>query len=182
MREQLASFKQQLAGQKIINDRLMRKATAEKASGITRLRNSYLIICAFGLLFAVPMFYFHDFPLYFILYTLFIFIFDGCMTYSYHMKVGKADFMNGDLKNVVTELKRLRTKYLQWYWIGVPEIIVFLILFYYSLIHLDVNPEFIKTCLIGSSIGIIIGGFIGISMNNKIIRLCDEIISDLESN
>ncbi len=182
MREQLASFKQQLAGQKIINDKLMRKAMAEKVGRITRLRNSYLIICIAGLLFAVPMFYFRGFPLYFILYVLFLFIFDGLMTYSYHVKVNKSDLMNGDMKNVVTELKTLRKKYQQWYWIGVPEIIIFLVLFYYSLIHLDVAIEFIRASLIGSSIGIVIGGIIGISMNNKVIGLCDEIISDLESD
>ncbi len=182
MREQLASFKQQLAGQKIINDKLMRKATAEKVSRITGLRNTFIIISIFGIFFAVPMFYFRGFPLYFIAYVLFLFIFDGYMTYSYHRKVNESDFMNGDMKNVVSELKSLRKKYQQWYWIGVPEIAIFLVLFYYSLIHLDINPEFIRGSLIGSSIGIVIGGFIGISMNNKVINLCDEIIKDMEEN
>ncbi len=182
MREQLASFKQQLAGQKIINEKLMRKATAEKASKLTRMKNSFLGLGVFGIVFSVPMFYFNGFPLYFTLYTLAVLIICMAATAIFHNEVDKADFMNGDLRNVVMQLKALRKKYRQWYWVGVPLIIIFIVLFYDSLIKMDMNPEIIRATMIGGGIGMVIGGFIGIKMNNKVINLCDDIIRDIESN
>ncbi len=181
MREQLASFKQQLAGQKIINDRLMRKATAEKASKIKGQKRLMIAIDIIGILLLVRI-YFLGFPLYFILYALFMSLFSLAITLSYHKKVDKVDFMNGNLKNVVTELKILRNKYQQWYRIGVPLVIVFIVIFYYTLLHLNLSPEFVRSVMIGGGIGIVIGGFIGVSMNNKVIHLCDDIIRDIESN
>ncbi len=181
MREQLAIFKQQLASQEIINNKLMRKAMAEKASRLSQMKISFLAIGVFGLVFSVPMFYSYGFPIYFVLYTLTIFIVSMIATIIFHRKVDKADFMNGDLKTVVTEIKTLRKNYKRWYWVGIPLVIIFIILFYDSLIKMDKNLEIIRATMIGGGVGVLIGGFLGIKMNNKINKLCDEIIRDIEA-
>ncbi len=181
MRDQLASFKQQLAGQKIINDRLMRKAMSEKASKIASLKNTNLIMSLFAIFIVIPTFHFQGFPPYLTLYMLFLAIYDGAMTALYHNKVDKTDFMNGDLKNVVTELKNLRKKYRQWYWIAIPQIIILIILLYHSFVQMNFRPELVRMMMICAGIGITIGSTMGILMNNKVISLCDDIIKDIES-
>ncbi len=181
MREQLASFKQQLAGQKIINERMLRKATAKKASQLKRRKNMTLALGVVAIL-AVQIFHRYDFPIYFTAYTTAMVIFSVIMTIIYHSKVDRADFLNGDLKYAATELKKLRTRYIQWYWIAVPMIVGFLVLFYYSCMHLDIPHELAKAFMAGGTVGGLIGAVIGFMSNRRIVSLCDEIISDLEDN
>ncbi len=181
MREQLAAFKQQLAGQKIINDRLMRKATAEKASKLKSKKNAVLIFGVFAIFVCVPNFYYFGFPMYFLIYTAAMIAFSMTMTVVYHRKVERADFMNGNLRDAAMEFKKLRRNYTQWYWIAVPMIIIFLVLMYQSLVQMDMDVEIMRSFMIGAGIGGVIGGIIGVLMNNKVIRLCDEIIRDLEN-
>ncbi len=182
MREQLASFKQQLAGQKIINDRLMRKATAEKASRLKKHKNTHLVIGILGILISIPIFYNVGFPIPFLAYTLVMIIFSMVMTHIYHRNVEKADFMGGNLKDVITELVTLKKRYQQWYWIGGPLVAGYMTLFYYYAPQVDFSPEAIRSFIIGGTVGAVIGAIIGIRMNNKVIRLCDEIIRDIESD
>ncbi len=182
MREQLASFKQQLAGQKIINDRLMRKAMAEKASRLKRERTTTLVFGIVAIFVSVPIFYMLGFPNYFLAYSAAMVIFSMAMTVIYHSKVDKADFMNGDLKSAAIEVKKLRNRYSQWLWIAAPLILGFIALFYHSSLHLDANREFIRNMMTGGIIGGVIGAIIGICMNRKTVRLCDELIADLDGN
>ncbi len=182
MREQLASFKQQLAGQKIINDRLMRKVTAEKVGRLKRHKNITLVMGLFAIIACPTAFLSFGFPLYFVAYTVLMVIFSMVMTIVYHSKVDKSDFMNGNLRTVAHELRELRRKYTQWYWIAVPLITIFLALFYYSGLQLDVNQEVLNSFLTGGGIGAAIGAIIGIRMNRNLVRLCDEIIRDIEND
>ncbi len=180
MREQLASFKQQLAGQKIINDKLMRKAMSEKASKLKREKNRTLIMGVFAILMSVSIFSAYGFPLYFLIYTAAMILFSMTMTVVYHSKVDRADIMNGNLKNAAMEFKELKRKYRQWYWIAVPLIFLFMALFYYSSLQLDIEQEILRGFIIGGVIGAVIGAAVGVLLNNKVIRICDEIIRDLE--
>ncbi len=182
MREQLALFKQQLAGQKIINDKMMRKTMAEKASRLKRERTMTLVLGVVAIFVSVPIFYQLGFPDYFLAYTVAMIVFSMAMTIVYHSRLDKADFMNGDLKSAAIEVKRLRNRYNQWFWIAAPVILGFIALFYYSLLHLDASLEFIRSMMAGGIIGCVIGAVIGILMNRKTVRLCDEIIKDLEDN
>ncbi len=182
MREQLASFKRQLAGQKIINDKLMRKATAEKVGRLKRKKNNILGLGLFAVIVCPAIFLSFGFPSYFVVYTVLMIIFSMVMTVVYHSKVDKADFMNGDLRTAAHELSELRRKYTQWYWIAVPLVTIFLALFYYSGLQLDVNQEVLKSFLVGGGVGAVVGGVIGVLMNRNLVKLCDEIITDLENN
>ncbi len=181
MREQLVSFKQQLAGQKIINDRLMRKATAEKVSRLRRKKNWTIVFGVIAIL-SLQIFYSYDFPVYFIAYATAMIVFSVVMTIIYHSNVDKADFLNGDLRNAAIELKKLRTRYIQWYWIAVPMVVIFLALFFYSCMHSSIPHEFVKSFMTGGIVGGIVGAIIGILSNRNVVRLCNEIIRDLESN
>ncbi len=182
MREQLASFKQQLAGQKIINDKLMRKATAEKASKLKSRKNVILALGVLAILICIPTFHSFGFPIYFLAYTAAMIAFSMTMTIVYHRKVENTDFINGDLRSAALEFKALRRNYTQWYWIAVPMLIIFVALLYHSLLQMDIDIIIMKSFMIGAGIGGTIGAVIGILMNNKTIRLCDEIIKDLEEN
>ncbi len=182
MREQLASFKQQLAGQKLINDKLMRKATAEKASNLKSRKNVILALGVLAILICIPIFHSFSFPIYFLAYTAAMIAFSMTMTIVYHRKVENTDFINGDLRSAALEFKALRRNYTQWYWIAVPMLIIFVALLYHSLLQMDIDIIIMKSFMIGAGIGGTIGAVIGILMNNKTIRLCDEIIKDLEEN
>ncbi len=182
MREQLASFKQQLAGQKIINDKLMRRAMSEKASRLMRKKNGILVMGLIAIFVSIPIFHSFGFPPYFLIYTAAMIIFSMAMTIVYHSKVDKADFMNGNLKEAATEFKKLRNNYKQWYWIAVPVIVIYMALFYYSSLQMDIEQEILNSLMIGGSVGALIGAFIGTRINNNIINLCGEIIRDLEEN
>ncbi len=182
MREQLVSLKQQLAGQKIINDKLMRRATAKKASKLKSKKNATLALGVFAMLVSIPIFYSLGFPIYFLIYTAAMIVFCMTMTVVYHSRVENADFMNGDLKNAAMKFKELRRNYRQWYWIAIPLVTIFIVLLYYSALQMDLNQEILDSFMIGAGIGGVIGAIIGVLMNNKVINLCDEIIKDLEEN
>ncbi len=182
MREQLTSLKQQLAGQKIINDKLMRRVTAEKASKLKSKKNTVLGLGVFAILVSVPIFYRFGFPMYFLIYTVAMILFSMTMTIVYHRRVENTDFINGNLKNAAMKFKELRRNYRQWYGIAIPMIAIFIGLLYYSAFQMDLNQEILNSFMVGAGIGGAIGAIIGVLMNNKVINLCDEIIKDLEEN
>lgn len=180
MRSQLAALKEQLANQTIVNDKLIRKATADKASKVKSKKNSTLLIGLVALAAAVPIFIVFGFPLYFVIYTAAMIIFSMVMTIVYHRNVEKADFFGGDLKSAALEYKELRRKYNQWYWIAIPMLIVFLALLCVSLNGMEGDQLLKRSYIIGALIGGTIGALMGVSRNRDLVRLCNEIIRDIE--
>ncbi len=182
MREQLVSFKQQLANQQIINEQLMRRATAVKASKLKNKMNGVIGLGIFAVIFAPVSFFTLGFPMYFVLYTAAMIVFCTIMTSVYHRNINKTDFMNGDLKSFVVELKTLSRKYTQWYWFAIPLIIIFGILFYFSSLQIGVEQDMLNGLFIGAAVGGAVGMFVGIRINRSIVNLCNEIIKDIEEN
>ncbi len=179
MRSQLATLKKRIANQEIVNDRLMRKAVATKMSRIHKHRNKVFILGIIALAINVPYMYYMEFSPYLLAYTVFMLLFSMYTTYRYHLAVEESNVMNGDLLSTAKELKTLKRKYNRSYFYSVPMVLVFLVWFVYE-ISLQFEAELAKDIVLGILIGGTVGAIWGVMMNRKLVRMCNDIIAEIE--
>ncbi len=179
MRSQLAALKQKIADQEIVNDKILRKAVAAKMTGIHRHRNRVLVIGVIALALNVPYMCFMEFSWYLSAYTVFMILFSMYMTYSYHEAVEKSNVYSGNLLEAVKELKELKRKYNQSYWYSIPMVLIYLAWFLHE-ISLKFDAEFMKYAIFGILAGGVIGAVWGVRMNMKLVKMCEEIIAEIE--
>ncbi len=179
MRSQLATLKEKLHSQEIINNKLLRKAVAKKMTGIRRHRNRVLIMGTFAVVFTSAYFIMTGFSPYFVGYTEIMILFSLFMTYRYHSQVEMGNGMNGDLLNTAKELKSLKRSYNRSYFYSIPMVMVFIGWFFHEATNIY-EGEIAQSMIVGASVGAVLGFILGVSLNRKLVKMCDDIISDIE--
>ncbi len=179
MRGQLAALKKKIADQDIVNDRLIRKAVANKMTGIHRHRNKVIILGIIALAINIPYIYYMDFSLYLLAYTVFMILFSMYTTCKSHLAVENSDVMNGDLLSTAKDLKTLKKKYNRSYFYSIPMVLVYIVWVIYE-ISLQYDPHYAKPIVVGLLVGGLVGAAWGVSMNLKLVRMCDDIIAEIE--
>ncbi len=181
MRQQLANLKHKLDTQEIINDRLFRKTLSAKVSAIHRHRNKVIILGVIAILFNIPLLLKMGFSIYLAVYTLLMLCFSVATTIHYHSEMENSNLSSDDLLTTAKKLKTLKIKYNRFYWISIPMVTVYLgwILYEMSILF---DAETAKYMIAGAIFGGIIGAIAGVSMNRRLIRMCDDLISDIENN
>ena len=90
------------------------------------------------------------------------------------------DFTQGNLIDVAEKLNKLKTHYHEWIKIAIPMILIWVSWMAYEAFT-KMEPSPIQTGFItGAGIGILIGGFIGHRINQKIVRKSTEILKQIE--
>ncbi len=179
MRRQLATLKEKIASQEIVNNKMLKRAVAKKLTGIHKFRNRVLAGGIVAIAFTSIYFWWMDLSLYLIGYTELMIFFSLFMTYRYHSQVEEMNGFNDNLLNTVKGLKRLKRNYNRSYFYSVPMVAVFIGWYMHETLSLF-DPEMAKSIIIGASVGAVIGLVWGVSLNQKLVRMCDDIISDIE--
>ncbi len=179
MRQQMATLKNKLNEQQIVNDRLMRRSMKNQVNSITR-RN--YILMAVGLLM-IPYGYWCFVHLsglsipFWIVTSIMMLICAGATFYNIRM-ISDPGLMSHSLVEARKKVARAKKFDSDWLLVGIPMVLVWLGWFFYE--TYQQNHDYANGLLWGGVVGGIIGAFIGFSLHFKTQRQYQEIIDQIE--
>lgn len=180
MREQVAILKKKLDKQTIISDTHIRNSMTSKRSDMTRTITATIIAGLFAVPYCTWIFWKFGFSLYFIIATDIMLAVCIGINIQQRFTLKNLDFTQGNLIDVAEKLNKLKTHYHEWIKIAIPMILIWVSWMAYEAFT-KMEPSPIQTGFItGAGIGIIIGGFIGHRINQKIVRKSTEILKQIE--
>ena len=180
MREQVAILKKKLDKQTIISDTHIRNSMMSKKSDMTRTITATIIAGLFAVPYCTWIFWKFGFSPYFIIATDIMLAVCIGITIKQRYTLKNLDFTQGNLVDVAERLNKVKSHYHEWIKIALPMIILWASwMAYEALTKMEPSPILIGF-LSGAGIGIIIGGFIGLRINQKIVRKSTEILKQIE--
>ena len=179
MRSQINILKQQLEKQNIINDTHIRNSMKSKANDLHKTIRGTVGGGIFAILYCPICFHFLGCSLPFVAVTTVMLAVCLALTIRQNVVLGRMDFSQGNLAETAEALGSVRKHYVQWTRFVAPVLIS---LWYawcmYELIKLDKSGGIV--ILVFATIGGIIGGIIGFSINRKVITQANEILSQIK--
>ena len=180
MRAQVAILKKKLDKQTIISDTHIRNSMMSKKSDMTRTITATIIAGLFSVPYCTWIFCKLGFSPYFIIATDIMLAVCIGITIKQRFTLKNLDFTQGNLIDVAEKLNKLKTHYHEWIKIAIPMILIWASWMAYEAFT-KMEPSPIQTGFItGAGIGIIIGGFVGHRINQKIVRKSTEILMQIE--
>ena len=180
MRQQMATLKNKLNEQQIVNDRLMRRSMKKEVSNITR---RYNIIMAIGVLM-VPYGYWCFVKLaglsifFWIVTSIFMLICTGATFYN-SRKISDPGLMNHNLVEARKKVASAKKFESNWLLFGIPAVILWISWFFYEIYQIQ-GGDFNNGFFWGGCVGGIIGAVCGIKMHFKTQRQYQEVIDQIE--
>ena len=180
MRQQMATLKNKLNEQEILNDRIMRRSMKKEVSNITR---RYNIIMAIGVLM-VPYGYWCFVKLaglsifFWIVTSIFMLICTGVTFYN-SRKISDPGLMNHNLVEARKKVASAKKFESNWLLFGVPAVILWMGWFLYEIYQIQ-GGDFNNGFFWGGCVGGIIGAICGIKMHFKTQRQYQDIIDQIE--
>ncbi len=179
MRSQISALKEKLDKQAIVNERHIRLSMASKSNDLNKTVRGTIGGGVFALIYCPVCFYFLGCSLPFVVVTTVMLAICLALTIRQKVVLGRMDFSQGSIVGTAEALGRVRKHYVQWTRWAAPLIIVpWYAWCMYEFIELDEPGGMFL--LIGATIGGIIGGIAGLSINRKVIRKADEILSQID--
>lgn len=180
MRAQVAILKKKLDKQTIISDTHIRNSMTSKRSDMTRTITATIIAGLFAAPYCTWIFYKFGFSPYFIIATDIMLAVCIAITIRQRYTLKNLDFTQGNLVDVAEKLSKVKTHYHEWIKIAIPMLLIWVSwMAYEALTRMEPSPT-LMGFLPGAGIGIIIGGFIGHRINQKIVRKSTEILKQIE--
>ena len=180
MRAQVAILKKKLDKQTIISDTHIRNSMTSKRSDMTRTINATIIAGLFAAPYCTWIFCKFGFSPYFIIATDIMLAVCIAITIRQRYTLKNLDFTQGNLVDVAEKLSKVKTHYHEWIKIAIPMLLIWVSwMAYEALTRMEPSPT-LMGFLPGAGIGIIIGGFIGHRVNQKIVRKSTEILKQIE--
>ena len=180
MQQQMATLKNKLNQQEIVNDRLVRRSMRNEVNTITR---RYYIIMAIGL-FMVPYGYWCFVKLcglsllFWIVTSIFMLVCVGATFYT-NRKINDPDLMNRNLVEARKKVASAKKFEADWLFFGIPAVVVWLGWFLYEVYQLH-GGALTNGIFWGGCIGGIIGAICGLSINFRTQRQYQDIIDQIE--
>ena len=179
MRSQISILKEKLEKQNIINDTHIRNSMKSKANDLHKTIRGTVGGGIFALIYCPICFHFLGCSLPFVAVTTVMLAVCLALTIRQNVVLGRMDFSQGNLVETAEALGSVRKHYVQWTRFVAPVLIS---LWYawcmYELIKLDKSGGIV--ILVFATIGGIIGGIIGFSINRKVITQANEILSQIK--
>ena len=180
MQQQMATLKNKLNQQEIVNDRLVRRSMRNEVNTITR---RYYIIMAIGL-FMVPYGYWCFVKLcglsllFWIVTSIFMLVCVGATFYT-NRKINDPDLMNRNLVEARKKVASAKKFEADWLFFAIPAVVLWLSWFLYEVYQLH-GGALTNGIFWGGCIGGIIGAICGLSLNFKTQRQFQDIIDQIE--
>ena len=180
MQQQMATLKNKLNQQEIVNDRLVRRSMRNEVNTITR---RYYIIMAIGL-FMVPYGYWCFVKLcglsllFWIVTSIFMLVCVGATFYT-NRKINDPNLMNRNLVEARKKVASAKKFEADWLFFGIPAVVVWLGWFLYEVYQLH-GGALTNGIFWGGCIGGIIGAICGLSLNFRTQRQIQDIIDQIE--
>ena len=180
MRQQMATLKNKLNEQEILNDRIVRRSMRNEVNNITR---RYYVIIAISVLM-VPYGYWafvvlsHLSITFWIATSIFMLICGGATFYNCQ-KISDQGLMSHNLVEARKKVASAKKFEVDWLKFGIPAVCIWLCWFFYELYRQN-NNAFAEGIFWGGCIGATIGALCGIRIHFKTQRQYQEIIDQIE--
>ena len=180
MQQQMATLKNKLNQQEIVNDRLVRRSMRNEVNTITR---RYYSIMAIGL-FMVPYGYWCFVKLcglsllFWIVTSIFMLVCVGATFYT-NRKINDPDLMNRNLVEARKKVASAKKFEADWLFFGIPAVVLWMGWFLYETYQLH-GSSFSNGLFWGACIGGIIGAICGLSINFRTQHQYQDIIDQIE--
>ena len=177
MQQQMKQLREKLESQKIVNDRLLRKACGQSLSRL-RFKSNVPLVAGIIAILCMPAFHTFGISWWFIIFTEVMMLFCIGATLYTNRYIPR---MNKDLVTAAKDLKRYRKITDDWIKIGIPLLIVWLGLLIWDFIH-NMGGDSLKTYsfLGGVAAGIVLGGAAGLKIRRDQLDSADELIAQIE--
>lgn len=180
MRSQVAILKQKLDKQAIINDAHIRNSMKSKRADMTRIVAATIVAGVLALPYCTWIFYYFGFSWIFIAATDVMLAVCIGLTIKQQVTLKSLDFSQGNLVDVAETLNKVKTHYHEWIKIALPMILIWAAwLAYEGLVRMEPSPMQIGF-LSGAAVGIVLGGFFGYRVNQKIVAKSSEILNQIK--
>lgn len=185
LRSEYNVLKERLASQEIASDRLLRETMKSKVRGIHSLIN-VSEACGILVILASP-FVFHYNPVvraswWFIAGTILLMGFCVTMDWICSHKVSESDTASSDLLTFSKSVREVKNHFKSWTKWGLILATLWAGWFITEVFIHSEKPEMALPMVIGLAVGMVAGAFVGLRLNARIVRNCDEIISEIEEN
>ena len=179
MRQQMATLKNKLNKQEILNDRIMRRSMTKEVNTITRRYYFIMALC----IFMVPYGYWafvvlSRLSVAFWIATSIIMLICAGATYYNTRKINDPGLMSRSLVEASQKVASAKKFDSNWLLVGIPMVILWLGWFCYET-YLQ-NHDYANGLLWGGCIGAVIGSICGFSLHFKTQRQYQEIIDQIE--
>ena len=179
MRSQISILKEKLEKQNIVNEQHIRRSMKSKANDLHKTIRGTVGGGIFALIYCPIYFYWLGCSLPFVVVTTIVLAVCLALTIRQNVVLGRMDFSQGNLVETAEALGSVRKHYIRWTRLAAPAIIIpWYAWCMYEFIRLD-NPGGI-VLLVCATVGGIIGGMIGFSINRKVVRQANEILAQIE--
>jgi len=180
MRQQLATLKQKLERQEIINDSVIRHSIRKNVSSINR---RYYVVMVLGILM-IPYFYWvfvrlSGFSIAFWIGSCIFMLICTAATYYNSKDIRDSHLMEHDLVEARKKVARAKKFDAQWLFFGIPMVILWLMWFAYECFQ-QISFPAVNGLLYGGVIGGIIGAIFGFKIHFKTQRQYQDIIDQIE--
>ena len=181
MREQIKILKEKLDKEKIINDRVIKRAMNKN---INKLHRQGTVMVIFGTITTIccPIIIHNiGMPLWFTAFTAFILIFSTIATAVIHRGINSDMLYNEDMLQIAQRVHKLKLSYKNWLFIGIPMVIVFIGLFIYMILQSEIIPQEAHLPMFtGILVGGLIGGALGVMQHVRLHRTCNELLNEIK--
>lgn len=180
MRSEFEILKNKLNSQDIINDKLMRSSMRAQADVLDRQERVQYACAAIAILCSPSFHYGYGASWYFVAATILFMLVCVFFTWRFHRNVKARNMDHEDLLTVQKNVKEFKRNYSSWLKYGLAGIVIWIGMLSYEIISHSDNDKLTYFIIGGMAFGVILGGIIGLRMHFKVLRTCDEMISQIE--
>ncbi len=175
-------LKAMLSKQEIVNDRLLRSTMRNQVRDI-RKTVSLNVICAVIVMLMAPSFHYNpviNASWYFVAGTEILMAFCAFMDWKFNHVVQNTDLSSCDLLSLSKNVQKLKSDYLGWEKWGIILGFLWAVWLMIEVWRHSTNSALAISFSVGVALGLVAGMIVGYRMDQKIVRICDEIISQIE--
>ncbi|MBR5074474.1 MAG: hypothetical protein IKX26_04500 [Bacteroidales bacterium] len=177
MQQQLRQMKEKLEGETIVNDKLLRNAYRKTLGNLQRKALAQTIIGIAAMLLCLNLLNV-GFSIPFVIATEVMLAFCLVATIIINNRLPN---MNTDLVTAAKGIVRFKKGYVNWLWIGIPLLLVWLGGMVYEIYTNGKFPAELRApMLIGLGVGLVIGGALGLMMRHNILSKSDETLAQIK--
>lgn len=177
MQQQLRQMKEKLEGESIVNDKLLRNAYRKTLGNLQRKALWQTIIGVLAMLLCLNLLNV-GFSIPFVIATEVMLAFCLVATIIINNRLPN---MSTDLVTAAKGIVRFKKGYVNWLWIGIPLLILWIGGMVYEIYANGKFPAELRApMLIGLGVGLVIGGALGLMMRHNILSKSDETLAQIK--
>ena len=173
-------LKEKLEKQEIVKEQHLRNAIKGKLGEINRIAVRMILVGLFAMVYCAWMLNHLGFSLCYQVVTIVMLSFCTLATYVQHKNLLKARDLSSDLVKETFDLLKLKKRYNAWLKFALPMIAVWCSWLAYEVLYVIPDRGIGVSMLIGASVGVVIGGFVGLKIHFGTLKKIDEMLTQIK--